>query len=107
MTYEPWPYHPQSTKAGRTPRPWKVVEDIFNQRPEIRDEEGRRIAVVVCDYPKSMSSVTADAHILAAAPEMLEALVNLLNDLDEHATGSFGESEDAARAAIAKARGEQ
>jgi hypothetical protein len=45
-------------------------------------------------------------RIAAAAPELLEALERLLNDLEEHSTGSFGESEDAARAAIAKARGQ-
>lgn len=38
-----------------TPGPWVVAEDVFNDRPEIRDRDGRLIAVVIaawaaCEY---------------------------------------------------------
>jgi hypothetical protein len=61
-----------------TKRPWKVVEDIFNERPEIRDSGGRRIAVVTKDYPMSEKTRSANARLTSKAPELIETLEEAL-----------------------------
>ena len=68
-----------------TPGPWKVFEDVFLifedvslNRLEIMDNQMRRIAVVIADYPMSEETRTANANLIAAAPELLEALDDLV-----------------------------
>lgn len=57
-----------------------------------------------CDSP--WVSCEADAHLIAAAPELLEALENLLK-VHEGEGGTQHNAADMARAAIAKAKGEE
>jgi hypothetical protein len=89
--------------------PWKLLEVGENKRfcPADKDnqsiltieEEGR--SLFACVYEE------ADARLIAAAPELLEALKNMLpenNRLDEHFRPTFATCEEA-RAAIAKAEG--
>lgn len=59
--------------------PWKVVEDIFNERPEIRDTDGRKIAVVTKDYPMSEKTRSSNARLLSKAPELMEILEDVLD----------------------------
>ena len=49
----------------------------------------------------------ADAHLIAAAPEIYEALQRLLNGMTQHGMADHGPAlKAAARAALRKARGE-
>lgn len=79
-----------------TPGPWRV------ERPYIRGA-GRVIASLESGRDKAEDA--ANAHLIAAAPELYEALVNLMDFL-------FHGKKDRqmilrARAALAKARGEE
>jgi hypothetical protein len=56
-------------KTQHTPEPWYVAETGNHQRIIIEEQTGKTIAVA---YDKT------DAALLAAAPELLEALVDLL-----------------------------
>jgi hypothetical protein len=93
-----------------TPGPWVVAEDVFNDRPEIRDMDGRLIAVVMAHYPMSATTQSANARLIAAAPELLEAL-KWLNAEFECRDDDFGgvlftrNDFDRVRKAIAKAEG--
>lgn len=57
-----------------TPGPWKTQPHISLDRLEIRDADGRRIAECAMDFPMSAKTHDANAHLIAAAPEMLAAL---------------------------------
>lgn len=62
------------SESKHTPGPWRTDTDIFHDRLDIRDESGRRIAVCMHDYPMSMARHDANAHLIAAAPDLLGAL---------------------------------
>jgi hypothetical protein len=87
-----------------TPAPWSIEWDHQSNTPEfIRafvDGEMEDVAIVIPD------TSVANAHLIAAAPDLLESLKDLENilsckpcDRDEH------KLLDAARAAILKAKG--
>lgn len=94
--------------AKHTPGPWGLAE--------VKNDSGRIIHLVPIDSEK-LSLLTvfddgetyfgavyldSDARLIAAAPDLLEALEDLLKN-----TGIHGQWADKARAAIAKATGEQ
>jgi hypothetical protein len=93
-----------------TPGPWRVDPDHF------RDVQTTDGAIEIClaeggePYGKNLFSVPpieeahANARLIAAAPDLLEALKAILEDMDsEHGT-DYDYAK--ARAAIAKATGE-
>jgi len=89
--------------SEHTPGPWGF--DSFALREEIRAENNPLIATVCsvhCDSPEEMR---ANAHLIAAAPEILWTLEKLVERVggDEW----FAEWAGMARAAIAKAKGEE
>lgn len=86
-----------------TPGPWVAQEDGYAVRSEewlIGTPDGRPDEVAVCSK--------RDAALIAAAPDLLEALIAITNQLErigdtrEHKDGAFIRD---ARAAIAKATG--
>ena len=94
-----------------TPGPWRVIgcePTPTNTRFGLWDVDGKSNVASSCTHP--------DACLIAAAPELLASIIELLGPLerasaemvatgkaaDEHAEAAF----DRARAAIAKARGE-
>lgn len=83
-----------------TPGPWEALfdEDFVDVLPvHIDSKDGVPVA---CAY-----RLEADAHLIAAAPELLEVLQELLREADEGiATCPLTRSK--AHAAIAKATGE-
>ena len=66
--------------------PWKVDPPIGAEHTEVRDNDGRRIAVVAGSYPMRAKTEDANAHLIAAAPEMYEILSHLewIDDSDYH-----------------------
>ena len=99
-----------------TPGPWFSVNIGTDEEP-MMDVKAARIAgqeprhcVAICatgDSPQPME--TANAHLIAAAPELYEALEDCLNWIDYMSLA--GPATDTTKArietALAKARGEQ
>ena len=83
-------------ETKHTPGPW-----IIGNPTEIHDVDGTRI-VMCCQTSDDVTddASEANARLIAAAPELLEALKGVVRVADR-ATDEF----DAARAAIAKATG--
>jgi hypothetical protein len=98
----------EETQARHTSGPWVVKEEITSSAfrhgvyAAHPDGEGEWICDVDCTmYPgRDWQAVHADALLIAAAPELLEALQGVLRVADRK-TVEF----DAARAVIAKATG--
>lgn len=89
-----------------TPAPWRVIpkgKSIGNGSMIFSGE--KKVASVTAIADKPLSQKIADAMLIAAAPELLEALEMML-EMSE--MKGFGKSaaEDTARAAIKKAKGE-
>ena len=94
-------------KAKHTQGPW-IVSQCIPESSEyariVKNAEGEHIAHIVDFDFDYLPEVRANAHLIAAAPELLAALEGMLNATR---TGkSIDIIADIARAAIAKARGE-
>lgn len=99
-----------------TPGPWEVVEDIRYEDKESQYTAGFDIfnfdgtSVVGCEGISGDSEKErANAILIAAAPDLLEALENLLKAFDGAFAGAYGRGPlyIAANSAINKARGKQ
>lgn len=99
------------TNAAHTPGAWRITDDFIG----VHDQQGRCIADMDSEgapdigYDESL----ANAHLIAAAPDMLAALEALLEGtceamsfLDTHLVEHLKPLADAAERAIAKAKGE-
>ena len=88
--------------------PWKsaIAFDRAYIR-NIKDAQGEIIAQIP-DWEDQLEETTANARLMAAAPDLLKALIDLLDEadlaeVDEYTTPKV----EAARAAIARATGDQ
>ena len=93
-----------------TKGPWVFTAPIGAEHAEVRDKGGRRIAVTIGSYPMRTRTEDANAHLIAAAPDLYAALERiygrlLMSDRDgeSHITAEEGEM---AESALKKARGE-
>lgn len=88
-----------------TPGPWAIERDHIGPRSQNDDQSyGMLIQVAYLERYDWPENAEANARLIAAAPELLEALEAIIND-----GGKFvmtQETHRAARAAIDKARGE-
>lgn len=95
--------------SAHTPGPW-VYGDWINRAKGVHDGAGwvevwsqsdpdNCLPIVACKHQDEL----ANARLISAAPELLEALIRLLDDEDEHLT--LQGRKNLARAAIAKAGG--
>lgn len=93
------------TNVNHTPGPWKI--DSENNRILATDER----ETIVCGFCGSCRNpeVMADAHLIAAAPDLLTALLLYISSGIGNSTDFEKQREaySAARAAIAKAKGDQ
>lgn len=90
-----------------TPGPW-TVEAPDDERPVIRSDDGGMVADMI--EREDSRETQANAHLIAAAPDLLIALRTILN-WDEVCQGAYApilsaELRAAARAALEKARGQ-
>ena len=94
--------------SKHTPGPWEIKRHFDSCYRYISAPEHIALAQVVwCVEEEERSPVCeANAHLIAAAPELLEALQNLLK-VHEGEGGTQHHAGDMARAAIAKAKGER
>lgn len=93
--------------SGHTPGPWAISKRNDAERPYSiisGAETGRAYAVAMCPRYRG-EDWEEDARLIAAAPELLEALTWLVrcNDEVRHPQWLDSPAEIAARAAIAKA----
>ena len=92
--------------SKHTPGPWKLSVDGCNaENNRANVIEGADGSLIV--YGNANDS---DARLIAAAPELLEALIGLLSDIEEYQSinllgGSSNHWQITAHAAIAKATG--
>ena len=90
-----------------TPGPWRVLND---EAIKVASSDGSLATVTHIHLRgrRDTSEVEANAHLIAAAPDMAEALEKALNFITntESEMGETLPCGDAARAALAKARGE-
>ena len=103
-------------KTKHTPGPWMVHTYDVNLGPYNKaldvGTSGRAVAKVIGEFenPKVGDQARANARLIAAAPELLEALEAVTRRLEHvlHKNGISALPTDIknARAAIAKARGE-
>jgi hypothetical protein len=106
VTYTPGPWHakPRGTKSST----WEVVTNPTFREVEIVAEAGHVIADLRWNGKNEGPAGLANAHLLAAAPEMLKALESALNVLEVYLPGmNICKSViPKVRAAVAKAKGE-
>jgi hypothetical protein len=94
--------------AEHTKGPWELEESLRgNNYTAISGDDWIELATVVTrmklggdDSPEGL----ANARLIAAAPELLEALENIILSSDANCGDSLANAIEAARAAIAKAK---
>lgn len=86
-----------------SPAPWKYT--VRNANEIMTTFHGVTIGDVYLDI--TTANQKADAHLIAAAPELLEALQLIVNYHDDGNEGLHREDLAMARKAIAKALGQQ
>lgn len=87
--------------GGHTPGPWQhdTGPSLSGRYHVVNDANGD----MVCEcYEGADRDRETNARLIAAAPDMLKALDDLVNSFEKHRPKEYW---DAARAAIAKARG--
>ena len=101
------------SKPAFTPGPWGVEHTDEKLWVGPMRAEGGKVADVVApiewgrDYrPDFLSKQEANAHLIASAPDLLQATVALYSLLATDARYEGSECMDMARAAISRARGE-
>jgi hypothetical protein len=96
--------------SKHTPGPWKAKKWVGTDPYDDPDRPFVEVGNVHWSpknwKPAAAIKQTANARLIAAAPELLEALENLLK-VHEGEGGTQHNAADMARAAIAKAKGEE
>jgi len=88
-------------RGGWTPGPWHVHKHGWGIA--VRAES---TGVAECLPQFEIAEIAANARLIAAAPELLEALVNFIGTVETVDPGVYRDTIDEAREAIKKATGE-
>lgn len=92
-----------TVRVSHTPGPWKIFIETDEKPPQIAviaEQDGEPEWICDCGARKIPLNMT-NARLIAAAPELLEALIEVVRISDRNHIAW-----DAAHKAIAKARGE-
>lgn len=93
-----------------TPAPWIIIDgdDYFNITAKSTESSPNYMPLLDSDSI-GMIEMRANAHLIAAAPELLEALIELTESAKESidGLGDLSDAIDTAKSAIAKALGQQ
>ena len=96
--------------SKHTPGPWKIGAPPPNGEQTIGTEAGMMVAVATTGVGMEEETL-ANARLIAAAPDLLEALIEMTNALDlmqwKRLGSTLGKPYEKARAAIVKARGKE
>lgn len=104
-----------NTTDQHTPGPWRAARapinpwwKVYIEGHEVAEVEGG--AVTVYNNPDHPAAVEANAYLIAAAPELLEVLRRVRDQIDDPRMGSVDHRSDVAlvsaiRVAVAKAEG--
>jgi len=60
-----------------TPGPWVFAPPIGAEHAEVRDRDGRRIAVTIGGYPMRTKTEDANTRLIAAAPDMYDIILDI------------------------------
>ncbi|MEQ5566347.1 hypothetical protein ABN335_20800 [Providencia rettgeri] len=99
-----------------TPAPWFIEEYDINGKCDAKYFDIRSMSTDGYEYMDLLDSVRvgdekalANAHLIAAAPELLDALIELTESAKEaiDGLGDLSDAIDTAKSAIAKALGQQ
>ncbi|ELV5637075.1 hypothetical protein SHG54_002611 [Salmonella enterica] len=90
-------------KFKGTPGPWSG-KDVRICR---QDRAGLQLGFIMIHDENRVAECEANAHLIAAAPELLEALQLLLNSWSNGSSKDISNAERKARSAISKALGEE
>jgi hypothetical protein len=95
-------------KAKHTEGPWEIVEGTSNPYFEFRVRAGEHLIAFVCADPDGENGLvpSADAHLIATAPELYEALDELYRHV-QFIVSIAPHYSEMVEAALKKARGEQ
>ena len=93
--------------ARHTPGPWKAVEAAYNPPGWlwVQNGPGALLADVHQNVNIPLDARNANARLMAAAPELLEALQEIITAADEEGWNQLDAGFTKARAAVAKALG--
>lgn len=89
--------------------PWKTTRSFSHEYiRNIKDAQGELIAQV-CELDDGLNETIANARLMAAAPELLAALQGMIEYFVDCSIDDYSDTKtlQAARAAIAKATGDQ
>ena len=90
--------------SGFTPGPWEWYNNLSGEKIGISD--GVKDVLYVNHSESIVIPREKDAHLIAAAPDLYEALSDLVGILELDTRSYVVEAIRSARAALAKARGE-
>lgn len=97
--------------SGHTPGPWRIDPRPFSGYGAVHVSGGQYIVAKALGQTQSCETeATANARLIAAAPDLLAALQSIVASLAEHDDEGMIEHAEqmiAARTAIAEATGEQ
>lgn len=95
--------------SGHTPGPWRVATATETGKPIVCAIEGPDAGMCIAEI-NSWRQV-ANGYLIAAAPEMLQALEWIIDEYESNIDTNEGPSDEPiprwARAAIAKAKGKR
>ena len=94
------------SEAKFTPGPWYIDSRLIVGPRINSDGADDGFISEVCDASLSMGDRKANSHLIAAAPDLYEALDNLVAILELDTRSYVFDAVCSARAALAKARGE-
>ena len=90
----------KSETAKHTPGPWRIEEDEFGFA--VHGKKTATYTVYICEQ----IDAEPDAHLIAAAPELLEALKGMRKAFDAAHNHTQAVAQDIADGAIRKVEGE-